>query len=253
MPRALRQGRNEGAYRFKIDAYTPAKFPMARLAEYMQELAQMLGQPTQVHFAKLTKGSTVLNMIVDAEAIPKTRDRIAGVKSGGGPGEAVRAYSALNKMLRDDNAIGTLRAGAVVLAFPGKDEAQEEFASVRQQGFVDGVIKGVRGRDETVHITLLAEGRQISGCRTNRTIAKQLAAKFDEAVRLYGRGRWQRDSDGSWLMADFIVESFEQLDGAPLADALADLRALPMGWVDEAYPELGTIRHGSRSGRNGSN
>ena len=32
-------------YRFSIDAYTPATMPMARLAEYMAQLALILGEP----------------------------------------------------------------------------------------------------------------------------------------------------------------------------------------------------------------
>jgi hypothetical protein len=253
MPRKPKRPRQSqgGEYRFKIDAYTPTTIPMLRLAEYMHQLAQILGEPAHVHFCRLAKGSTSILHTVEHEAIPKVRERISRLRQGDGPSEVLRAYKAANKLLREDNAVGALKLGAVVLPFPGIEEAQEEFASVRQQGFVDGIVTGVRGRDETVHITLQAEDKQISGCYTSRAIAKQLGAKLYEAVRLFGKGKWVRDSEGIWTIDDFKVESFEPLDEAPLTAALAGLRAIPTEWDDNAYGELGVIRHGPKGKRNG--
>lgn len=43
-------GRGAGTiYRFKIDAYSPDTMPMARLAQYMGELAVLLGEREAVH------------------------------------------------------------------------------------------------------------------------------------------------------------------------------------------------------------
>ena len=76
-------GRRGGAeYRFKIDAYSPDTMPMSRLAQYMAELADLLGEQTAVHFKRITKGSTVLNATVDREAEPKVRDRVSSVRAG---------------------------------------------------------------------------------------------------------------------------------------------------------------------------
>jgi hypothetical protein len=48
--KAKRSTTSAGAaeYRFRIDAFTPETMPMARLAEYMSQLAQLLGEPTYV-------------------------------------------------------------------------------------------------------------------------------------------------------------------------------------------------------------
>jgi hypothetical protein len=92
-------------YRFKIDAYSPDTMPMARLAQYMAELATLLGEQNAVHFKRVTKGSTVLNARVDREATPKVRDRVAAVRAGDGGSEPRRAFNTLNRLLRDDNAI----------------------------------------------------------------------------------------------------------------------------------------------------
>jgi hypothetical protein len=167
-----RKSRTDGTeqYRFKIDAYTPATMPMARLAQYMNELATLLGERDRVHFRSLTKGSTILNARVDREAAPKVHDRVVAVRSGDASAEALRAFNALNTLLRADNAVGVLRdaapRGAVVIRFPGRELTEEKF-TVRQQGSIDGFVAGVRGKDATIHVTLQSEGRQISGCENH--------------------------------------------------------------------------------------
>jgi hypothetical protein len=239
-------GRTDGTdYTFRIDAYSPETMPMARLAQYMAELALLLGERNDVHFRRLTKGSTVLNARVDREAVPKVRDRVTRVRAGDASGDPLRAFNALNKLLRDDNAVGVLRDTAprgVVVRFPGREMTEEKFASVRQQGSIDGIVTGIRGKDDTIHITLQSDGQQISGCETTRVIAKQLGAKLFEPVRLFGRGRWSRDADGAWTLISFRVESFEALRDVPLTDALGVLRDIPSEWDDEAYRQLTNMR-----------
>lgn len=254
-PRKPKASHHEGggAYRFVIDAYSPATIPMARLAEYMRELANIFGEPAGVHFDRLEKGSTVLVSKIDHEAIPKVHNRVLAVRRREGPSEAMRAYRAVNRLLRDDNAIGLLKEqpnDSTVIRFPGREEAEEAFPSVRQHGSVDGVVVRVGGKDQTVHVTLEVEGQQIAHFYTNRLVGKQLGHRLFEAVRLFGRGRWTRDSDGQWTLLDFKIESFEPLTDIPLSEAVAGLRKLEIGWDEDALSELPTIRHGpSRNGR----
>lgn len=256
MPRK-RMNRGDGTtYQFKIDAYTPDTIPMARLSEYMGQLALLLGEPAAVHFRKLTKGSTILNARIDREAVPKVRDRVTRVRAGDAPTEPMKAFATLNRLLRDDDAIGILRDASprgVVVRFPGREMTQEKFPSVRQQGSIDGIIVGIRGRDATAHVILQSEGQQLSGCEIrDRVLAKQLAAKYLEPVRLFGRGRWSRDADGVWQLEDFKVDSFQALDDASLSKALEELRAIPVEWGEDEYNRLTNERHGPAGGkRNG--
>lgn len=256
MPRkAPNSSRGGTIYRFKIDAYTPETMPMERLALYMSELATLLGEAKAVHFHGLTKGSTVLNARIDREAAPKVADRVASVRAGDAPVEPMKAYTTLNRLLRDDDAIGVLRdtrPRGIIIRFPGRELTEEKFASIRQQGHVDGIVTGIRGKDETIHITLQSEGQQTSGFETkNRSLAKLLAAKYLEPVRLFGRGNWTRDADGVWTLLKFRIDSFEALDDAPLTSALAALREIPTEWGDDAYSEINKERHGPGSKRNG--
>ena len=250
----LRDRSEGGVYQFEIDAYTPQTIPMSRLAQYMGELAALLGEKNAVHFSRLTEGSTILNARVDREAAPKVRKRIEELHRGDAGGDALRAFKALNKLLRDDNAIGSLRSDepeGLTIPFRGRELAEEVFTSVNQHGSIDGIITGVRGKDETIHVTLQSEGVQISGCETNRLIAKQLGARLFEPVRLFGRGRWTRDADGVWTLLKFRIESFETLDGAPLTTALAALRSVPAAWDDESFNDLLAIRRGPGGKRHG--
>lgn len=245
--------RRDGAeYRFAIDAYSPEKIPMARLAEYMKYLADMFGEPAAVHFARLEPGSTVLVSRIEREAIPKVKRRVVSVRRREGPSDGMRAYKAINRLLREDNGIGLLKErprGATIIRFPGREEAQEAFPVVRQHGSVDGVIVRIGGTDQTVHVTLESEGEQITRFVSSRQIALELRHKLFEPVRLFGRGRWNRDIDGRWTMLDFKIESFEPLVDLPLSEALAELRSIKTEWGPEALSELPAIRHGpSRNG-----
>jgi hypothetical protein len=255
MPRKpKRQQKSDGTeYRFLIDAYTPDTIPMHRLAEYMAELAVILGERASVHFRRLEPGSTVLVHKIDREAVPKVRDRIRNVRVGDGPSDAMRAYDKMNKMLREDDGVGTLREKptAVLIRFPGREQTEEKFASIRQFGTIDGEVTWVGGSDQTAHITLLSEGREITRIYTSRAIAKQLGNQLWEPVRLSGRGRWMRDGEGTWCLLDFKVDAFEPLEKLSLSSALAELRAIPADWDNDAYGELDMIRHGPGRKQNG--
>ncbi len=241
-------------YRFSIDAYTPATMPMARLAEYMKQLAEILGEPGAVHFERLETGSTVLVHKVEREAVPKVRERAASVQRGDAPRDAIRAFKAVNRMLREDNGVGLLRErtrGAKILVFPGREEAEEVLSSVRQVGTIDGFVMKVGGTDETVPILLKSEDQLISHCWATKQLAKQLAQKLFEPVRLFGNGRWGRDGDGLWTLLEFQVKTFEALEDAPLSVAVSRLRAIDGGWGEDAYAELALIRGGAARRQHG--
>ncbi len=234
-------------YRFKINAYSPQTIPMARLAEYMRELAAMLGEQTSVHFIGLETGSTVLVQRVEREAIPKVLYRAAAVRTGQAPGDASRAYRALNRLLREDDADGVLttRASGVVLSFPGRDDFLDEAVTIKQEGSIDGELIRVGGTDEGVPILLRMEGAQIAGCFADRGVAKQLGARLFQYVRLHGTGRWRRDGDGTWSLVRFHVQTFEVLKSGGLSAAIDELRQAGVQFPPGAYDELDVIRRGA--------
>jgi hypothetical protein len=122
---------------------------------------------------------------------------------------------------------------------------------VKQFGTIDGEVIRVGGVGDTIPVLLESEGKQIAGCYTSRQLAKELAKRLFEPVRVVGMGLWARDAEGDWGLRHFRIETFEPLDSAPLSEAVAKLRAIQVDLGSDPYAELKSIRHG-RAGDGGT-
>jgi hypothetical protein len=240
-------------YRFKIDAYSPETIPMARLAEYMSELAVLLGNRERVHFVKLDPGSTVFVQKIEFEAAPKVRERINSVRNRTAPEDAIDAYENIDRKLRQDNAIGIMETledtgeSTAVIEFPGRDRRiAEKFDSISQRGSVDGLLIRVGGKDQTVPI-YLEERDEIHRCTSNRALAKRLSPFLFEIIRVHGVGKWNVDDFGNWVMEEFRIADFERLDTIPLSESVARLRKIKsdIQSVDDPISELHKLRRGT--------
>lgn len=241
-------------FRLKIEAYTPDTMPMDRLAAYLAELAQMLGEKPFVHFVRLEPGSTSVIHRIAHEAVPKIKSRTAAVRRGIGPRESVRAYRKINKMLREDNGSAVWmeeRTEAEIIIFPGKNDAEEEVKGVTQRGSIDGEVVRVGGLRTAVPIMLRCENEELSGCWASKTLVKALARRLFEPVRLFGTGRWNRNDEGNWKLDVFRVESFTALREASLSKALNELRAIKVDWDQAAFDELNLMRDEQAEHANG--
>jgi hypothetical protein len=237
-------------YRFQIDAYTPETMPLGRLADYLDQLATMLGEDKFVHLLRLEAGSTVVVHRIDAEALPKIRARTAAVRLGEAPPDAMRAYRRINSLLREDNGTGVLvePTGAEVVRFPGREDERLEFTAIPQQGELDGEVVRVGGIGDPVPVVLQAGGQTLSGISAKRFVAKPLARHLFEPVRLYGNGRWKRSADGHWELDRLVVDRFEVVDERPLSNVVLTLRAVPGGeWGDDAVRDTLALRHGEEA------
>jgi hypothetical protein len=217
-------------YRLRIDVFSVESLPMSRLAEYMTELARLLGEQERVHFSRLEPGSAVLVSSVENPAVPKVGERLHKVREGHGPKDAMQAYKALDTLLAKDNAIASLTAegGAEIIAFPGRTRPKPmRYGPFREEGSLEGTVIRLGGRDESIPILLKdAEGAEYL-CQTTVEISKQLASHYRGAtVRVYGSGKWVREENGSWTLQQFDITRFEVIDDAPLMDVVAKLRAV---------------------------
>ena len=235
-------------YRFVIDACSPDTLPMSRLAEYMGELARLLGSPDQVHFVRSEGGSTVLVQSVEPEAAPDVRERLHSLQHDNPPDDAAKAFTNLIRYLAGDNAMGILQEGgsAKVLRFPGCEEpAPVTFGAFSQTGVLDGVLIRIGGRDETVPAHR-RDGETIHLCNTTREMAKRLAVHlYGPPLRVHGDGRWARDADGCWVLKRFNITSFDELDDAPLGEVAQRLRDVEgSGWkeIEDPTAELRHLR-----------
>lgn len=235
-------------YTFKIEAFTIDTLPMARLAEYLDELAKMLGETSSVHFVRLEEGSVAMVHKIDFEAVPKVEERTREVKQGRGSVIEMKAYRQINKMLKQDNGTGALFQdnNVEIIQFLGQEESEEiRFPSVQQKGRIDGEIIRVGGSKEVVPVLMKVEGREMSGCHATRPIAKKLAKHLFENMRLYGLGRWERSDDGEWELKHFLVDDFEELQDSTLSKTVAALRELKGEWGDDSLYEILGSRHGN--------
>ena len=222
---------------------------MSRLAEYMNDLAMLLGEKASVHFVRLDPGSTQLVHRIDHEAVPKVEERLRRVKTGSGPSEAQRAAAEIDRRLAADNASGVLKeeSGAEIIPFPGINRLVEpEYGPFNEPGSIDGVIIRVGGQRQKVPVHLETRTGFETHCETTRDIAKELGRLiYGPEVRCIGAGRWYRDGTGTWEMRKFTISAFSVLDGRPLAEVVAELRAIEgNGWRELADPwaELSAIR-----------
>ncbi|MBN9440527.1 hypothetical protein [Bosea sp. (in: a-proteobacteria)] len=234
---------------FEIGAYTPETMPMERLAEYMGDLAAMLGESSAVHFKQLKKGSTIVAFAVEQEAYPKIQQRVADIQYGNASVVEMNAYRSLNKRLADDNASGELKEGegpnAKLLDFPGKLTAKvEQVGPVKQAGSIDGVVIRLGGKDATVPVHI-QDGDAIYKCNTSRAVARLLGHHiFGDELRFTGVGVWQRNDTGCWGLKSFEIHSFEALDTTPLAEVVHQMRSIENEWnaVDDAWSDLKALR-----------
>lgn len=216
-------------YTLYIKAYTPETIPMARLAQYMQNLAAMLGHDTAVHFETLKPGSTQLVSRIDHENVPRVAAHLAQVKRGEGSPEATKAQAEIDRLLAEDNATGFVYEdtdeNAKIIAFPGVTRPKPTtFGPFNQAGSLDGILVSVSGADQTVHLQLQNAEIKYTGIDTNRETACRLAKHMYEPVRVFGTGRWLRDEEGKWVLKKFKVESYSVLAADDLKDAIDQMR-----------------------------
>lgn len=237
-------------YHFAIDAFSPRTLPMARLAEYIGDLANLLGQPEHVHFNRVSEGSAVLVHEVDEAAVPAVEQRLGFVGRDDAPADVVKAYRAMNARLAKDDARASLRepGGAEIIPFPGVEQVRGlTYGPFRERGTLDGVLIRVGGKDDTVPVHLL-DGDKVHICNANREVARLLAPNlFGPILRVHGEGRWERDEDGNWNLLRFDIRDFEPLDDVPLGEAVRRLRAVKgSGWqqISEPARELHRLRGG---------
>lgn len=238
--------------RFIIDAFRPDTIPMARLAEYMAALADLLGHEKSVHFVRLDPGSVELVHQIDAEDRPKVDARLDGLRRGDGPADANKAFRRLDDMLAQDDASGALADDAVgiVIPFLGRDRPKPiDYGTFSQAGSFDGIPVKVGGLAEMVPIHIQETGptRLVHNCFASRGMARAIAPHlFETSIRVHGNGRWCRTPSGAWTLQRFVINDFEVLDNSPLTAVVARLRAIEgNGWreVDRPLETLRTLRN----------
>lgn len=249
-------------FRFKIVGerdgvgLSPTTFPLARLALYLADLAQLLGHSESVHLIRIDEGSAQPVFYVDAEEESRITTRIQQAKRGLGPSKANRAYRKLDNKLREDNASATfinISQQADIVEFPGVNlQVPDIYGPIKEQASIVGRLKRLGGFDPTIPIHLQRADGLVLCCEANDLIAKQLAPFYEQMVRVHGVATYTRGKEGAWKMESFKIQSF---DPEPLSDesfsrTMERLREVVGNeWAEVADPleELRKIRHGEEN------
>lgn len=234
--------------RFKFDAYNPKTIPMERLGEYLVALGHLLGAKSEVHFERLETGSTCIVQRIDEEAAPIVEARIFHVARNEGEVVEMKAYKAINDLLKADDASGELtfvHGGGQLLNFPGKFTPEPVKPQiVTQPGTIDGIVIKLGGKDATVPV-LVQEGERTYNCTTTREVARALGKHiFGHELRFTGSGEWHRPESGGWTLEKFTITDFIELDDTPLYELVEQLRQAPGTWGEggDAWDEVRELR-----------
>jgi hypothetical protein len=234
---------------FNLEGTTPHTLPMARLADYLKELAKLLGSEDKVHFLRVDEGSADCAMEVAEEEQTIISERIHSAKNGEGPKEAIKAFQNIRYFLDEDDisAVMEWEDGDTIWEFLKKsEEGQVTFGPFWEEGSLDGMLVKIGGLDETVPVHLAYQGVHHT-CNTTRDIARKMAPYlFGKPIRVSGKGKWYRNAEGKWELRWFDIRQFEELSDASLLDVVGRLRSIPDNDLMKSKDPLGDmlkIRH----------
>lgn len=237
--------------KLEIGGFTPLTLPMARLAEYIKGLAALLGTENNVHFERVANGSASLVSLVSEPEYPAVQARITAAEAENGLPEANRAYREIRTLLRQDMVPAKFvdDTGRKIVSFPKPEIVSPQFGPVTQEGALEGVLIKIGGRDETVPAHL-QDAQKFYKCNTTRQIARQLAPHlFSKPIRVFGKGRWNRNEFTEWNLEFFQITSFELLNDEPLpqlVDHMRDVQGSDWDTMHDPVGELNRIRKGTK-------
>lgn len=224
------------SFMFRMLKRNPDRVPMDRLGEYLRVFAELLGTENRPVFKGIKKASTGLRALVPDDRIDHVQARLKLVRTQGDSRPA-RLAAQLEDMLGADGIkeaqlLDTRQQ--VLQLFHGVAAANEELVRVWQEGTVDGIVTGLVGADDTMHLHLRAlDGRDVKVVVRDEVLARGVLTHFrDGLVRLSVRGHWVRGDAGWYPEANkCVLKSYDVLDQTPLADVLRDFAAVSeSGW-----------------------
>lgn len=231
-------------FTFEIPAYTPETMPFDRLLEYLQQIAVIIGDSSNVHLVDVKEGSTAPAFLVHKKAAPVIRASVAEVGYGRGTKDQARAYNRVRRMLRRDTRDAgrpaLLRSPqAVILEIPVAPEESGALHGIRQATSVEGALIRIGGAGD--HATMQMQdlqGNLLTGLTASRSLAKDMAKLIYEPLRVNGVGLWNRTYEGEWQLDRMQVQSYEPLEEELLTDVIQKLRSLGVVWPDDVDERL---------------
>ncbi len=223
---------------FVINSFTPETIPMARLAEYMGVLAELLGKRDSLHFERVEPGSLRIKYWTPKEDAEEVVERPAQIAAGTADKTTLSAFNKMNDLLEADRAVGSFQFSAVVLPFPGRERVHSPiYGPVDEDMTIEGQLVRIGGKDRSIHAHI-QDGDAFFNCEMTRGLAMDMCHYlFGPTIRVTGSARFQRDREGEWKQLSFKAIKFEELDDTPLSHVIAKWRAIEgNGWREIRDP-----------------
>jgi hypothetical protein len=222
---------------FVIPAYTPETMPFDRLLQYLQQIAEVVGVPEDMHLVRILPSSTKPVFKLPLPVALQARENVAAVRSGAGTATQRRAYSQIRQMVRKDGGLSASlndRTG-MILDFPPAPDDVGALTGIRQASSFEGSLTKVGGVGEFIPIQMQdLSGEVFSGFSAPKTLAKAMAKLLFEPIRVTGIGSWDRTPGGEWKLTKMLVQTYEALGDESLSEVFQKLRAAPVIWPDNA-------------------
>jgi hypothetical protein len=238
---------NGQKYVFQIGAYTPETMPMLRLAEYMVQLARLLGNEGSVHFDEVSEGSTKLAVHIDEPAVDPVSARVTNARSPEASAEVVASIRKLDELVAEDSTIADLYLAAndgsyrEVAHFGGRlPTAPKTYGPFSQPTTIDAYLRWAGGKVPHAKLVPL-EGQKVTADCTHEQ-AKLLGHHLYEWLRFQGEGKWFRDARGKWELRVFIITSFTAISNESLPDVVQRLRGIRGSGWDSMKDPLAFVR-----------
>jgi hypothetical protein len=222
---------------FLIPAYTPETMPLDRLLQYLQQIGEVIGATSDMHLVRIDESSTKPVFHIPAPQAVEARERVAAVRSGNGTQVQRTAFNRIRRMVRQDGGkpASLKDHTGVILAFPPAPDEIGAISGVRQPSTFDGALIRIGGVGDFTPIQMQnLDGEVFSGFNAPRTLAKEMAQRLFEPIRVAGIGNWDRSSAGEWKLSNMLIQSYEPLDNDPLEEVFRKLKAAPVPWPSNA-------------------
>ena len=222
---------------FVIPAYTPETMPLDRLLQYLQQIGEVVGATTDMHLVRIESSSTKPVFKMPVPIVIQSRERVAALRRGDGTQVQRAAYNRIRRMVRHDGgkpASLSDRTG-IILDFPPAPEEIGAISGLRQASTFDGALIRVGGTGDFIPIQMQSlDGEVFSGFSAPRILAKEMAQRLFEPIRIAGTGSWDRSASGEWKLNKMLVQSYESLDNEALEEVFHRLRTAPVTWPHNA-------------------
>ncbi|RKT63091.1 hypothetical protein DFR40_0141 [Azonexus fungiphilus] len=227
----------------RIPQRNPHRFPMDRLGEYIRQFAELLGQDNMPVFKGIKNASVGIRAAIPENRTNNTFARIVQAKSDP-KSRAAKVLQGIQNLLGEDGipeAELLDSSSKVIYLFKGNPADSEQVSRVFQHGSIDGIVTGLVGADDTMHLHLRDYfDRDMRLVIRDEALARELVLRFRQgSVRLNLHGQWVR-TDSGWIpeSGKCIVTSFEDLDDMVPSEVFRYIAEVPdNGWLEFADPQ----------------